>query len=83
MTKYGDAVKHIGKTFLSGKGQTLQDYNDYMKQPGNRGNELSLHLYAHMCQKEVAVITKQTFTTQENSTTVAMVLFKFLTVTWS
>ena len=25
MTKYGEAMKYIGKTFLLGKGQTLQD----------------------------------------------------------
>ena len=61
MIKYGEAVKYEGKTFLSGKGQTLQDYIDYMKQPGNKGDELSLHLCAHMCQKQVAVITKTNF----------------------
>ena len=29
-----------------------------MKKTGNKGDELSLHLCAHMCQKQVAVITK-------------------------
>ena len=58
MTKYREAVKYVGKIFLLGKGQTLQDYIDYMKQPGNKGDELSLHLCACMCQKQVAVITK-------------------------
>ena len=61
MIKYGEAVKYEGKTFLLGKGQTLQDYIDYMKQLGNKGDELSLHLCAHMCQKQVAVITKINF----------------------
>ena len=37
MTKYGEAVKYVGKTFLLGKGQTLEDYNAYMKEPGNKG----------------------------------------------
>ena len=58
MMKYGKAVKYVGKTFLSGKGQTLEDYIAHMKEPGNKGDELSLHLCAHMCQKQVAVVTK-------------------------
>ena len=56
--KYGEAVKHVGKTFLSGKGQTLENYIAYMKEPGNKGDELSLHLCTRMCQKKVAVVTK-------------------------
>ena len=59
MTKFGEAVKYVGKTFLSGKGQTLDDHIVYMKEPGNKGDELSLHLCAHMCQKQVAVVTKR------------------------
>ena len=53
--RYGEAVKVVGKTFLLGEGQTLQDYILYMKEPGN---ELSLHLCTCMCQKQFAVITK-------------------------
>ena len=56
--KCGKAVKVIGKTFLSGKGQTLDDYISYIQQPRNHEDELSLHLCACMCQKQVAVITK-------------------------
>ena len=56
--KYGEAVKYVGKTFLSGKGQTLDNYIAYMKEPGNKGDELSLHLCTGMCQKQVAVVTK-------------------------
>ena len=56
--RYGEAVKYAGKTFLSGKGQTLQDYIAYMKEPGNKGDELSLHLCTYMCQKQVPVVTK-------------------------
>ena len=54
MTKYGEVVKYVGKTFLLGMGQTLEDYIAYMKEPGNKGDELSLHI----CQKQVAVVTK-------------------------
>ena len=56
--RYGETVKCVGKTFLLGKGQTLQDYISYMKEPGNKGDELSFHLCTCMCQKQVAVITK-------------------------
>ena len=56
--RYGEAVKYMGKTFLSGKGQTFQDYIAYMKEPENKGDELSLHLCTCMCQKQVAVVTK-------------------------
>ena len=56
--KYGEAVKMVGKTFLSGKGQTLDDYISYIQQPGHHGDELSLHLCAQMCQKQIAVIMK-------------------------
>ena len=50
--------KYVGKIFLLGKGQTLEDYIAYMKEPGNKGVELSLHLCTHMCQKQIAVVTK-------------------------
>ena len=50
MVKYGEAVKYMG--------QTLEDYIAYMKEPGNKGDELSLHSCAHVCQKQVAVVTK-------------------------
>ena len=56
--KYGEAVNYMGKTFLSGKDQTLEDYIAYMKEPGNKADELSLHLCACMCQKQAAVVTK-------------------------
>ena len=67
MTKYREAVKYVGKTFLSGKGQTLEDYIAYIKEPGNK----------------LQLSQKQTFTIEENSKTVVMILFKFWTVTWS
>ena len=56
--KYSETVKYVRKTFLSGKGQTLQDYTAYLQQPGNCGDELSLYLCARMCTKHIAVITK-------------------------
>ena len=58
ITKYGEAVKYVGKTFLSGKGQTLEDNISYMKKPRNKGDELSLHLCTNICQKQVAFVTK-------------------------
>ena len=83
MTKYGEAVKYVGKTFLLGKGQTLEDYIAYMKEPGNKGMNFH-YIYAHVCARnKLQLSPKQMFTTQKNSTTVAMILFKFWTVTWS
>ena len=38
--------------------ETLQDYTAHMQQPGNHGDELSLHLCARMCTKHITVITK-------------------------
>ena len=58
INKYPEAVQYVGKTFLNGKGQKLQDYTAYMQQPGNRGDELSLYICARMCTKHIAVITK-------------------------
>ena len=47
----GEVVKYVGKTFLNGKDQTLQDYTACMQQPGNHGEELSFYLYARMLHK--------------------------------
>ena len=56
--RYASAVKYVGKAFLSRKGQTLDDYVNFMAIEGNHGDELSLYLAARMCCKHVAVITK-------------------------
>ena len=39
--RYASAVRYVGKVFLSGKGQTLDDYVGFMSSEGNHGDELS------------------------------------------
>ena len=56
--RYTSAVKYVGKVFLSGKGQTLEEYVGFMSSEGNCGDELSLYLTTRMCSKQIAVITK-------------------------
>ena len=43
------------------KGQTLEDYIDYIRVPCNNGNELSVHLLACMTNLKVVVMTKTGF----------------------
>ena len=64
--KYSEAVKVVGKTFLSGKGQTLDNYISYIQQPGNHGDELSLHLCAHCAKSKLLLLPKQVFGIQGN-----------------
>ena len=49
MNRYASAVKYVSKTFLLGKGQTLEDYTEFMSVPGNWGDEHSLYLCARKC----------------------------------
>ena len=56
--RYASAVKYVGKDFLPRKGQTLDDYVNFMAIEGNCGDELSLYLAARMRSKHVAVIMK-------------------------
>ena len=56
--RYASAVKYVGKDFLSRKGQTLDEYANFMAIEGNHGDELSLYLAARMCCKHAAVIMK-------------------------
>ena len=43
---------------MSRKGQTLNDYHKYVKQPGNKGNELALHTMACVANIFTIGVTK-------------------------
>ena len=43
---------------MSGKDQMLEDYMGFTSAEGNCGDELSLHVAAKMCCKQIAVIHK-------------------------
>ena len=48
----------VAEEYLSRKGQTLDDYLDYIKQPGNKDDELALHIMACMANISTIVVTK-------------------------
>ena len=39
-----EEVNKIARSFLRQKGLTLDNYLEYIEKPGNRGDELSVHL---------------------------------------
>ena len=43
-----EEVNKIARSFLRQTGLTLDNYLGYIEKPGNRGDELSLHLLAMM-----------------------------------
>ena len=51
-------MSEVAEEYLSRKGQTLNDYHEYNKQPGNKGNELALHIMACMTNISTLVMTK-------------------------
>ena len=51
-------MSEVAKEYLSRKGQTLDDYLDYIKQPGNKDDELALHIMACMANISTIVVTK-------------------------
>ena len=55
--RYHDPVSEVAGEYLSRKGQTLDDYIDYIKQPGNKGDELALHIMACMANIATIVVT--------------------------
>ena len=56
--RYHDPVSEVAEEYLSRKGQTLDDYHEYIKQPGNKGDKLALHIMACMANISTIVVTK-------------------------
>ena len=44
--------------YLQRKGQTLDDYVEFIKVPGHKGDELSVHLFACMMNFKVIIVMK-------------------------
>ena len=59
--KQSEGIKIIAGDFLKCKGQTLEDYLDYIRVPCNKGDELSVHLLSCMTNLRVVVVTKTGF----------------------
>ena len=53
-----EEVNKIARSFLRWKGLTLDNYLEYIEKPGNRGDELSVHLLAMMQGIHYCIITK-------------------------
>ena len=55
---HSESIKIIASDFLKCKGQTLEVYLDFIRVPGNKGDELAVHLLACMANLKVVVMTK-------------------------
>ena len=53
-----EEVNKIARSFLGQKGLTLDNYLEYTKKPGYRGDELSVHLLAMMQGIHYCIITR-------------------------
>ena len=51
-------MSEVAEEYLSRKGQTLNDYHEYIKQPCNKGDKLALHIMACMANISTIVVTK-------------------------
>ena len=51
-------MSEVAEEYLSRKGQTLDDYLEYIKQPGNKGDKLVLSIMACMANISTIVVTK-------------------------
>ena len=51
-------MSEVAEEYLSKKGQTLDDYHKYIKQPGNKGDKLALHIRACIANISTIVVTK-------------------------
>ena len=58
---HAEGIKTIAGDFLKCKGQTLEDYLDFIRVPGNKGDELAVHLLACMTNLKVVLMTKTGF----------------------
>ena len=53
-----DGIKKVSEEYLKCKGQTLNDCLEFINVPGNKGNELAVHLLICMTNFKVVIITK-------------------------
>ena len=51
-------MSEVAEEYLSRKDQTPDDYYEYIKQLGNKGNKLALHIMACMGNIATIVVTK-------------------------
>ena len=58
---HSDSIKITAGDFLKQKGQTLEDYLEFIRVPGNKDDELSVHLLACMTNLKVVVMIKTIF----------------------
>ena len=56
--KEAEALTSVAWNFLEHKGQTLADYLHFIRAPGNKGDELAIHILACMMNLKVVVVTK-------------------------
>ena len=53
-----DGINVVAGDYLQQKGQTLDDYVEFIKVPGHKGDELSVYLLACMINLKVISVTK-------------------------
>ena len=53
-----DGIKVVAADYLQWKGQTLDDYVEFIKVPGHKGDELSVYLLACMTNFKVIMVMK-------------------------
>ena len=53
-----DGINIVAGEYLQQKGQTLDDYVEFIKVPGHKVNELSVHLLACMTNFKVIIVTR-------------------------
>ena len=53
-----DGINIVAGEHLQQKGQTLDDYVEFIKVPGHKGDELSVHLLACMTNFKVIIMMK-------------------------
>ena len=58
---HSEGIIIIASDFLKCKGQTLGDYLKFTRVPGNKSDELAVHLHACMTNLKVVVMTKTGF----------------------
>ena len=51
-------IEVVARDFLKRKGQSLEDYLEFIQHPGHRGDELSVYLLTRMGNRAISVITK-------------------------
>ena len=59
--KKAEVVTSVAGDFWKHKGQTLADYLHFIRAPGNKGDELVIHILACMTNLRVVVVTKTRF----------------------